>query len=187
MPAVPLAALSSGHKIGLAVAAAIFIVFSLVVALVIPRWRPDFPGRGRGLFILVTLALFVGMMAAVFVFGKEEEESEASETPATETAPPGQPVPAPPAPGNAAAGKQVFQASGCGSCHTYEPAGSKGQVGPDLSQVLQDKDAEFIHESIVDPNAEVAEGYQANVMPQNYGDQLSNKQVDDLVAFLQRG
>ncbi len=30
---------------------------------------------------------------------------------------------------------------------------------------------------IVDPNAEIAEGYPANVMPQNYGESLTKKEL----------
>ena len=87
--------------------------------------------------------------------------------------------------GDPAAGKQVFDAQGCGSCHAFEPAGSTGNVGPNLSEALKDKDAAFIQQSIVDPNAVVAEGFQPNIMPQTYGSQLSDKQLADLVAFLQ--
>jgi len=87
--------------------------------------------------------------------------------------------------GDAAAGKQVFDAQGCGSCHAFEPAGSTGNVGPNLSEALKDKDAAFIQQSIVDPNAVIAEGFQPNIMPQTYGSQLSEKQLADLVAFLQ--
>jgi len=180
--AVPLAAISTGHKIGLAVAAVVFIVFALVSALVIPRRKPDFPGGALGVYVFVTLLLFVGMMAAVFVFGKESEESEAQEPPAAETTT-GTTAEA----GDAAAGKQVFASAGCGACHTFEPAGSNAAVGPDLDTALQGKDAEFIRVSIVDPNAEVANGFQPNVMPQNFDQQLSDKQLNDLVAFLAPG
>jgi mono/diheme cytochrome c family protein len=87
--------------------------------------------------------------------------------------------------GDPVAGKQVFEAQGCGSCHTFKPAGSTGNVGPNLSEVLKGKDAAFIHQSIVDPNAVIAKGYSPNIMPQTYGSQLSAKQLADLVAFLQ--
>jgi cytochrome c oxidase subunit II len=86
--------------------------------------------------------------------------------------------------GNATAGKQVFASQGCGSCHTYEPAGSKGTVGPNLTTALKGKSPDFIHESIVNPSAEIAKGYPPNVMPQTYGSQLSDKQLADLVSFL---
>lgn len=69
-----LAGLATGNKIGLALAAGIFIAFALVSALLIPRSRPDFPsGRGLGVFALVSVVLFLGTMAAVFTLGKEEE------------------------------------------------------------------------------------------------------------------
>jgi cytochrome c oxidase subunit II len=87
--------------------------------------------------------------------------------------------------GDPAAGKEVFNAQGCGSCHTFEPAGSTGNVGPNLTEALKDKDAAFIQQSIVDPNAVIAPGFQPNIMPQTYGSQLSAKQLADLVAFLQ--
>jgi uncharacterized cupredoxin-like copper-binding protein len=69
--------LSSGHKLGLGLSAAIFIVFALASALVLPRWWPRFPGKGRRLFIAVTVLLFVGMLASVEIFGREEEEAAA--------------------------------------------------------------------------------------------------------------
>ena len=48
-----------------------------------------------------------------------------------------------------------------------------------------DQDAAFIEESISDPNAEVASGFAQNIMPQDYGSQLSQQELADLVAFLQ--
>jgi mono/diheme cytochrome c family protein len=87
--------------------------------------------------------------------------------------------------GDPAAGKAVFTDSGCGGCHTFQAAGTKATVGPDLDEALAGKDAAFIEESITDPNAEVASGFAQNVMPQNYGSQLDSKQLADLVAFLQ--
>jgi uncharacterized cupredoxin-like copper-binding protein len=70
-------ALTTGHKIGLAVAAAIFVVFALSSALLIPRFRAGFPGRGLPLFVLATIVLFAGMMTSVIVFGRESEEAKA--------------------------------------------------------------------------------------------------------------
>ncbi|MDF2753103.1 MAG: hypothetical protein K0S82_1486, partial [Gaiellaceae bacterium] len=37
--------LTTDQKLGLAGTAAVFIAFALVTALLIPRYRPDFPGR----------------------------------------------------------------------------------------------------------------------------------------------
>ena len=70
-------ALTTGHKIGLALAAAIFVIFALASALLIPRFRAGFPGRGLPLFVLATIVLFAGMMTSVIVFGRESEEAKA--------------------------------------------------------------------------------------------------------------
>ena len=87
--------------------------------------------------------------------------------------------------GDPAAGKAVFTDAGCGGCHTFQAAGTNATVGPNLDEALKGKDAAFIEESIKDPNAEVASGFTPNIMPQDYGSQLSSKELADLVAFLQ--
>jgi len=85
----------------------------------------------------------------------------------------------------AEAGAQVFASDGCGSCHTFEAANSTGTVGPDLNEYLApDDDKAGVEEMIVDPNSEIAEGYSSNVMPTNYGQNLSKKEVEQLVQFL---
>jgi cytochrome c551/c552 len=97
--------------------------------------------------------------------------------------------------GNAAAGKAVFDANGCGSCHTFKPANSTGAVGPNLDTApAQDakadnnmKLADFIEESIKDPDAYIAKGYSKGVMPTTFGKSLSSKQLNDLVAFIVSG
>ena len=86
--------------------------------------------------------------------------------------------------GDAAAGKQVFMSTGCGNCHTLSEAGATGTVGPNLDDVLNGKPPDFIRESIIDPNKDIAPGFQPNIMPSNYGQSLQPKQIDDLVALL---
>lgn len=74
-----LPALTSSAKVGLAVVGAVFVAFSLIAALVIPRRRPDFPGKHLAAFVIACVVLFVAMMSAVIVFGaKEKPETEAS-------------------------------------------------------------------------------------------------------------
>jgi cytochrome c551/c552 len=82
-------------------------------------------------------------------------------------------------------GAQVFASNGCGSCHAFKAANSTGTVGPDLNEFLApDDDMAGIEEMIVDPNAEIAEGFSANVMPPNYGQTISTKELEALVRFL---
>jgi uncharacterized cupredoxin-like copper-binding protein len=78
---VLLAALSTGHKIGLAVVAAVFIGFALASSFIAPRRRPDFPGKnGLSVFVIVSIFLFASMISAVVVFGRESEAKGAGET-----------------------------------------------------------------------------------------------------------
>ena len=73
-----LAALSTGQKLGLGLVGLAFVTFALVSAFLIPTFRPDFPTRkGLPAFLTVCVALFVGMMFAVFFFGRESEEGKA--------------------------------------------------------------------------------------------------------------
>ena len=69
--------LSTGHKLGLGLAVLGFAGFSLIVSMLVPRWYPQFPGRGLRVFLVTCVLLFVGMMAAVIVFGRESSEAEA--------------------------------------------------------------------------------------------------------------
>jgi mono/diheme cytochrome c family protein len=121
---------------------------------------------------LSVLALFVAGC------GGEEEVAPTAETVVgtipTETMPAG----------NAEKGKEIFTSAGCGSCHTFEAAGTSATVGPNLDESLQGKDSEYIREGIVNPDAEVAEGFSAGVMPKNYGEQFDDQELADLVAFL---
>jgi cytochrome c oxidase subunit 2 len=84
-------------------------------------------------------------------------------------------------------GKALFtdaaEPTACGSCHTLADAGTTGTTGPDLDDVLGDLSEDEIRESIVDPDAQVTEGFQPGLMPR-YGDSLSEEQVDALVQYL---
>jgi mono/diheme cytochrome c family protein len=182
----------------LGIVAAVLVGFSLFVSIVVPRRRPDFPGRSLRVFVLVSALLAVGMLTAVAVLGESHHfASEGGEAGGVTNQPPtatttetetgtatgtGQ-QPA----GDPAAGKEIFTTTAqpsCSTCHILKEAGATQTIGPNLDEVLKGKDAAFIHESIVDPNAEVATGYQPGIMPQTYGEQLDEKQLADLVAFL---
>ncbi len=81
-------------------------------------------------------------------------------------------------------GAQVFANNGCGGCHTLAAANSGGVTGPNLDEALPGQSAAMVEESIVDPNAHIVTGYPANVMPQNFGEALSRKEIEDLVQYL---
>lgn len=92
--------------------------------------------------------------------------------------------------GNVAAGKAVFASAGCGGCHTFTAASATGTTGPNLDKHLAEHMKEeggaideHVKESILEPDAEIAEGYKAGVM-QSYRGRLSQEQINDLVAFI---
>jgi mannitol-specific phosphotransferase system IIBC component len=142
--------LSTAQELGLAGVAAAFIAFAVVSAFVLPARDPGFPGRRLGLFVAVTVLFFVAMIAAIVLLARESEEegeaapaakttqtqetqtqateTQATETQATETAAEVQ--------GDPAAGKAVFASSGCGGCHTLSAAGSSGNIGPNLFELM---------------------------------------------------
>jgi cytochrome c oxidase subunit 2 len=80
-------------------------------------------------------------------------------------------------------GEQIFAAQGCGSCHTLAAAGASGTVGPNLGK-LADTDKAFVRQSIVNPSANVAQGFPDGVMPTDFGDKLSPEELDALVKYL---
>ena len=90
----------------------------------------------------------------------------------------------------ATTGKQIFVAAGCGACHTFSAAGTNGTIGPSLNDLNaaaqkagEDPD-QYVRQSIVEPDAVVVSGFQAGVMPSNFGDRLNDKQLNALVDFL---
>jgi cytochrome c oxidase subunit 2 len=87
-------------------------------------------------------------------------------------------------------GAQVFASAGCGGCHVFTPAGSNGAVGPSLDDLAASAEQagqpleEFARESIVKPNEYVSPEYSPGVMPQTFGESLTNTEIDALVAYL---
>ncbi len=86
-----------------------------------------------------------------------------------------------------AAGKALFEQTtlegnaGCVTCHSVEPG--KTVVGPSLAGIAS-KGEDFIRESITNPDADVTEGFPAGVMPQDYGQKLSEQQLNQIVKYL---
>jgi mono/diheme cytochrome c family protein len=87
----------------------------------------------------------------------------------------------------ATTGEQIFTAAGCAGCHTFQPAGSTGNIGPDLDDLASAAGdmppEEFVRESILDPDAEVAQGFSSGVMPSFEG-RLTDEQVQALADYL---
>jgi glucose/arabinose dehydrogenase len=97
--------------------------------------------------------------------------------------------------GGEAQGETLFRegangAPACVTCHLLD-ADTVG-VGPSLvglSDVAGERveglsAEEYVHQSIVEPNAHVVDGYLPNIMYQEYGERLTDEQIDALVAYV---
>ena len=182
----------TGYETALLVVALSFIAFALIVALVIPRSRPSFPGKRLGLFIVVCALFFAAQMTAVLVLaevgeadepvaeestlGRDRDDATPTETTATETTATEttetETTPTEAA-GDPAAGKEVFLgAAGCTGCHTLADAGSTGEIGPNLDAAKPPFDL------VVD---RVTNGQ--GVMP-SFAETLTEQQIQDVAAYV---
>jgi cytochrome c2 len=132
-----------------------------------------------------TLVLLLGLLLALAACGGGGDDSGAAEEAA---------APA----GDAANGETLYRgttigsasAPGCVTCHSTEPGvvlvgPSHAGVGARAATAVSGMSAEeYLRESIVNPNAVVTEGFAEGVMYQNYGTDLTDQQISDLVAFL---
>jgi len=186
----------TGYETALVVVAASFIAFALVMALVIPRSRQEFPGKRLPIFLVVCGVFFLAQMTAVLVLAEVGEADEPAHEETTTGAEPTEPTstetidsettatettgtettttePTTPAQGDPVAGKEVFLgASGCAGCHTLSDAGSTGTIGPNLD------DLKPSHDAVV---AQVTNG--GGGMPA-FGDSLSEEQIQDVAAYV---
>lgn len=88
-------------------------------------------------------------------------------------------------------------APGCITCHSLQPGETK--VGPALTGVASqaeqritsadymgeaDSAEGYLRESILQPDAHVVDGFQPVIMYPEFGEELTEQQLNDLVAFL---
>ncbi|MDW8327480.1 MAG: cytochrome c [Anaerolineales bacterium] len=87
-------------------------------------------------------------------------------------------------------------APGCVTCHTLDGTVLVGPsfkgVATHAENIIKDPSytgsaktaEEYLRESIINPNAYLHPGFAAGIMYQNYGTELSEQEVNDLVAYL---
>lgn len=83
----------------------------------------------------------------------------------------------------------LFREYGCTACH--QVGGEGGRAAPAVEAIReQELPAEYVRRSIVEPNADTASGYDqdwsalAGTMPPNFGERLSDRELETLVEFL---
>ena len=70
----------------------------------------------------------------------------------------------------------------CSACHDLE--GSEADAGPDLRGIASRMNREKIMEAIFDPNAEIAEGFEADTMPTDFAEQMYVSELTLIVDYL---
>ena len=102
--------------------------------------------------------------------------------------------------GDAAQGKKLYESStlgpksaeGCVTCHNYNEAAGANDKAPYTAGTGTRAETrvpgltaeEYIRESIMTPNAYVVENYKEGDMYQEWGKDLSEQQLADLVAYI---
>ena len=76
----------------------------------------------------------------------------------------------------------VITKYGCGGCHKI--AGQTGEMGPDLTKIGATKNKDYLRQAVLDPDAVIAKGFTAGMMPKTYGEQLKAKELEMLVNYL---
>lgn len=93
--------------------------------------------------------------------------------------------------GDFAAGADLYQAIGCGACHSLD--GTAG-VGPSMSGLYGSErslddgssvtaDDAYLRMAIVEPGAQLVSGF-GNLMPAAFGDTLSEDEIVNLIAYI---
>ena len=70
----------------------------------------------------------------------------------------------------------------CNACHDL--FGSEADAGPDLRGIGTRMDRAGIVESILKPNANIAEGFEADLMPQDFAEQMRVSELNLIVDYL---
>jgi putative heme-binding domain-containing protein len=82
-----------------------------------------------------------------------------------------------PVAGDAVKGHQVYERSGCSGCHRI---GMEGSVyGPELTRIGAGRPAEYLHESIVNPSADIPEEYAGVTVVTRDGKRITGVRINE--------
>jgi mono/diheme cytochrome c family protein len=82
----------------------------------------------------------------------------------------------------AATAEAAIDKFACAGCHDL--GGSEAEVGPLLAGIGARLDREGVRRAILDPNAEIAEGFEPDMMPRDYGAQMRVSELELIVDHL---
>lgn len=140
-----------------------------------------------GMFGIGLMIGFLGAMALLFIVLISRDASQQSD-PSPAASAPAQESESAPAESEALDGATIAQTVGCAACHSIDGSvlvgpswlGLLGSTAPDGSTI----DEAYLRESIVDPDASIAEGFNSGLMPPNYGSTLTDAEIDALVSYI---
>jgi cytochrome c oxidase subunit 2 len=98
-----------------------------------------------------------------------------------------------PAPASDLPGREVYLGKGyCGGCHTTLGAKATGPtfLGLAGSEVTLESgetviaDDAYLKRSIVDPNAQIVAGFQHDIMPDVFGETLTEQDIIDVIEYI---
>jgi cytochrome c2 len=78
--------------------------------------------------------------------------------------------------------EQLIAELACVACHKFDEPGQL--VGPSLWDIGARQDEAYIRQSILDPNAVIAEGFPPMLMPPDLGEKMSGVEFERLVQWL---
>jgi mono/diheme cytochrome c family protein len=70
----------------------------------------------------------------------------------------------------------------CDACHMIN--GEGGEVGPNLSKIGADRDRAYLRRALLNPNADLAKGFEADLMPADIGEQIYVAELELLLDYL---
>ncbi len=80
--------------------------------------------------------------------------------------------------------EDMFTEFACVGCHKLGVGEEEGDIGPDLRQIGTLRDRDYLRRSLLDPNADIAKGFEPDAMPPDYGQQLYAVELEMIVDHL---
>ena len=121
---------------------------------------------------------------AVIAYLQAKDGNEVTVTLPTE-APTPAPQEASAAPASAKTPEEAIAKYGCQACHSM--LGTESLVGPPLTDAGARLSKEQIIQSILEPEAEIAEGFPMGVMPGDFAEKMTVKELEMIVGLLGSG
>ncbi|MBI5327732.1 MAG: c-type cytochrome [Deltaproteobacteria bacterium] len=82
----------------------------------------------------------------------------------------------------AKSGEEVVTKYGCGACHKI--AGQQGALGPDLTKIGAKKNKDYLRRAVLNPNADIAPGFPAGMMPPDFGTKMLSGEFEILIDYM---